>query len=173
MTIIYNNVLYKPDGDLADGILVKDGLYVPYSHPKLIVDPTDDQVDELPEPLLTYQEDEPPVTGMYLGLFHGSGGLDREKGREHFEDWGFNGPLIGPLEHVHTTYKGHIKFRFVRQEDADQFAKFAEVFDKQGELFVGSKGGDVDCLIFNGDLFGDWTVFYCDLKADKPIGVPR
>ena len=42
----------------------------------------------------------PTRPGMYLGLFHG-----RDKPREAMNDWGFNGPLIGPLEmgahHVH------------------------------------------------------------------------
>jgi hypothetical protein len=37
---------------------------------------------------------------MYLGLFHG-----RDSPREAMNSWGFDGPALGPLKHVHITYQ--------------------------------------------------------------------
>lgn len=59
-------------------------------------------------------EDLPP--GLYLALFHG---FEDEKARlennEAGGGWGANGPVIGPLRHVQTTYMTHIKFEFVER----------------------------------------------------------
>jgi hypothetical protein len=55
----------------------------------------------------------PTRPGMYLGLFHG-----RDEPKQTMEDWGFNGPLIGPLEWVHTTYTCTIRIAFQMASDA-------------------------------------------------------
>ncbi len=46
--------------------------------------------------------------GLYLGLFHGRDTPDAD-----MDDWGFVGPIIGPLEYAHTTYASEIKLHFV------------------------------------------------------------
>jgi hypothetical protein len=41
---------------------------------------------------------EPDEPGLYLSLFHG-----RKDQDDRMIEWGFNGPLIGPLGYAHTT----------------------------------------------------------------------
>ena len=53
---------------------------------------------------------------VWLRLFHGRNSAD-----EQLDDWGFDGPTIGPLEYVHTTYGSDIKFAFATAEDHDRF----------------------------------------------------
>jgi hypothetical protein len=36
-------------------------------------------------------------------------------------EWGFNGPLIGPLAFVHTTYTHNIKLGFASEIDAKRY----------------------------------------------------
>jgi hypothetical protein len=55
-------------------------------------------------PLYGSEPDEP---GLYLGLFHGRNDPD-----DQMIEWGFNGPLIGPLSFVRTTYTNVIKLGF-------------------------------------------------------------
>ena len=43
---------------------------------------------------------------VYLYLFHGRATPD-----EDVEDWGCEGPAIGPLDYVHTTYGSEVKIR--------------------------------------------------------------
>jgi hypothetical protein len=104
-------------------------------------------------PLYGSEPDEP---GLYLGLFHG-----RKDPVDQMDGWGFNGPLIGPLSFVHTTYTNIIKLGFHNPADADKFLP----------------GQSMHTLAINGDMvhyqdcyYGDWTVFYatgCDLRAPE------
>jgi hypothetical protein len=55
--------------------------------------------------------DLPP--GMYVALFHGRDDPDTD-----MDDWGFDGPVIGPLEYVHTTYAADVKLRFIGGQTA-------------------------------------------------------
>jgi hypothetical protein len=72
----------------------------------------------------------PQKPGMYLGLFHG-----RDSPHEAMNGWGFDGPALGPLKHVHTTYacsmnveftslSGHVIFEMCQRERME----FMEVF---------------------------------------------
>jgi hypothetical protein len=98
--------------------------------------------DKLP----TYGE-KPTRPGMYLGLLHG-----RDHTHQQMNDWGFNGPMIGPLQWVHTTYACTIRLSFESAID--------------GERYFGDAGTDHelelagDLLVFGGKYYGDWTV-YC------------
>lgn len=100
----------------------------------------------------------PDKPGLYLGLFHG-----RHERRAQMEDWGFHGPLLGPLAYCHTTYLAHIKIAFEETEDALRCC--------------GSANGDVmldvvdDMIAFEGAYYGDWTLFVvepdaCERPAD-------
>lgn len=93
----------------------------------------------------------PTRPGMYLGLFHG-----RYKPNEAMNDWGFNGPLIGPLEWVHTTYTCIIRIAFQRASDA-----FRYFGTNDTEHFLELHG---DMLKFGGKFYGDWTV--CLVEPD-------
>lgn len=87
--------------------------------------------------------------GMYLGLFHG---FKNEQEREETDDWGANGPCIGPLIYAHTTYCAHIKLRFKDDETAQKFG-FNEA-DDYNEIKI--KG---DVAVYDGMEYGDWTCF--------------
>ena len=100
----------------------------------------------------------PKKPGLYLGLFHG-----RHLPSEQMNDWGFNGPTIGPLRWCHTTYAFDIKIEF---EDA---ADALECFGVAQEQFVIAVNDDL--LVFGGMYYGDWTVYYvksddCERPAD-------
>lgn len=88
-------------------------------------------------------------SGLYLALFHG-----RTDPSEDMEDWGFDGPMIGPLKFVHTTYGNEIKFEFDSEDTARRCTGMADV---SGWL---TKTSD-DLLSSDGGLsyYGDWTVF--------------
>jgi len=82
--------------------------------------------------------------GVYLHLFHGRNSPDQD-----MDDWGFDGPTIGPLDYVHTTYGDNIKIRFTYPIDASELGL------EQEEMFnlVG------DCFPFEGKFYGDFSVF--------------
>ncbi len=85
---------------------------------------------------------------LYLRLFHGR----KDKG-ESLDDWGFDGPLFGPLVNVHGTYTEHLKLQFERDDDAA-----AQGLDPD---FPEIRWAD-DLLTFAGCYFGDFTVFVAD-----------
>ena len=89
----------------------------------------------------------PKKPGLYLGLFHG-----RHAPREQMNEWGFDGPTIGPLKWCHTTYAFDIKIEF---EDAADAVDYFGVEQGQFELDVNG-----DLLVFGGMYYGDWTVYY-------------
>ena len=103
---------------------------------------------------LIYNVDTPVETGLYLGLFHG-----RDNPDESLEDWGSNGPIIGPLEHVHTTYATHIKLEFKTEESARCFG-----FNPETMIDLNIQDGMV---VFQNHWYGDWTVFY-HKKSELP-----
>lgn len=107
----------------------------------------------------------PKKPGLYLGLFHG-----RDDPRARMDDWGFNGPSIGPLMWCHTTYASNVKIRF---EAASDGKKYFDTLDVEFELSAKD-----DMLIFDAKYFGDWTVYYvkpdeCELPADTFRKTPR
>lgn len=60
-----------------------------------------------------YTHDQLPKTsGMYLKLLHG-----RENADEEMNDWGSDGPWVGPLKWFHCTYLSDIGFGFVGGEE--------------------------------------------------------
>ena len=88
----------------------------------------------------------PEKPGMYLGLFHG-----RKKVNEVMQDWGFDGPCLGPLNYFHTTYASTIQIEFENPVDAH---RFTGSYTLQCELQLNG-----DMLIYDGSYFGDWTVY--------------
>lgn len=85
--------------------------------------------------------------GLYIGLFHG---FRNEKEREKADDWGANGPMIGPLRYVHTTYGHDIKLQFRDEKDSKKYA-----LKDQDHIWVNKN----DCVFFDNMEYGDWTVF--------------
>ena len=81
---------------------------------------------------------------MYLHLFHGRTSPD-----ERLSDWGSDGPWIGPLRAVRTTYAHTLKLEFCRTEDA---AKFGLNVD-QPWLHVREQ-----MLLHGGVYYGEWEI---------------
>jgi len=82
---------------------------------------------------------------LYLKLFHG-----RKTPDEHLDDWGSDGPVLGPLTYVHTTYGTSIHIGNADEDDTQ-------------DLTV------VDGLLYYGRVwYGDWSVFgEEELVADR------
>jgi hypothetical protein len=93
--------------------------------------------------------------GIYIGLFHGRSTEDEE-----LEDWGFNGPVIGPLKFWQTTYQHDIRGEF-----DEKFKEFINKTYKQLGLCT-DKAVSLEFrnnLVFIGEEFyGDYSVFYND-----------
>ena len=89
----------------------------------------------------------PSKPGLYLGLFHG-----RDTPNEAMNDWGFDGPAIGPLRYFHTTYACSVNVEFVSPTDAQLFTG---THDTLMDLAING-----DLLCFDGKLYGDWTVYW-------------
>lgn len=108
------------------------------------------------EELPTYGE-KPVRPGMYLGLLHG-----RDDPEQQMNDWGFNGPMIGPLQWCHTTYACTI--RIVFESALDGLRYFGEAgTDHELELLD-------DLLEFRGKYYGDWTVYRVETEdCAKPL----
>lgn len=108
------------------------------------------------EKLPVYGE-KPAKPGMYLGLLHG-----RDHPQQQMNDWGFNGPMIGPLQWVHTTYASAIRVAF---ESATDGLRYFGEEEKEHELELSG-----DLLTFGGKFYGDWTV-YCVAPGDcaRPV----
>lgn len=93
-----------------------------------------------------------PNKGVYLHVFHGRDSIDQE-----MDDWGFDGPVIGPLNYVHTTYGSEVKFGCSR-EVAEKFFTAEEVYsfehETDGRIIL------VEGLLpLGGKFYGDWSVF--------------
>lgn len=108
---------------------------------------------------------------LYLHLYHG-----RKHPEENIEDWGSEGPTIGPLAFVQATYLSDVKFA-AAPEVMDRFfpAVIAE-WRKRG--FCNAAGPlchwqftIVDDLIeYDGVYYGDWTVFQAtpsEIEAER------
>ena len=74
--------------------------------------------------------------GVYLHLLHGRTDPD-----QNMTDWGFAGPILGPFEAIHVTYKEHIRC----------IAALAT----GDELELGFHG---DLLVHDGKYYGDFEI---------------
>ena len=95
----------------------------------------------------------PEKPGLYLALFHG-----RSHPKQQMNDWGFNGPLIGPLEWCHTTYATNIRVCFESPNDEAVYFSDPAYPEGQDIAIVG------DLLCYGDAYYGDWTVFYVDVE---------
>jgi hypothetical protein len=105
--------------------------------------------------------------GVYLHLFHGRSSPDEE-----LDDWGSDGPVIGPLNYVHITYACDVKFT-CSYDVARQFfpevvaaeekrdAEYKAEFDREisrGELFEHRICFESDLLPHDGVYYGDLSI---------------
>ena len=89
---------------------------------------------------------------VYIHLFHG-----RKDPAEQLEDWGEDGPVLGPFRWVHTTYACDIKLGSPEAKG-----------DAVGSLYVVE-----DMAYYDGIWYGDWSVFGDEcVEADKVVPQP-
>ena len=74
---------------------------------------------------------------MYIKLFHG-----RDTRDQGMDDWGYDGPILGPLKHAHTSYGLKIHLRFVDPKREDRDIRIED-----------------GLAVFDGRYYGDWSVF--------------
>lgn len=87
----------------------------------------------------------PSLSGTYLKLLHGRSTLD-----EAMDDWGPDGPWIGPLEWFHCTYMTSISLGFTDGETVECLI--------QNETPVAPIYFASDMIYFNGMYYGDWEI---------------
>ena len=104
----------------------------------------------------TYHE-KPNKAGLYLALFHG-----RDSPYQPMDDWGFDGPLIGPIDWCHTTYANLIRIKFTHPESEAKYFIDHRHPDGHDLLFRD------DLVIYGGKFYGDWTVFNVPLEGTAP-----
>lgn len=81
---------------------------------------------------------------MYLQLFHGRTNPDQQ-----MDDWGSAGPVIGPLNYVHTTYATNVQFGFA---DESKSAGWLTIID--------------GLIYYDGVFYGDWSTFAQELDEE-------
>lgn len=74
---------------------------------------------------------------MYLELFHG-----RNKINETLDDWGFDGPIIGPFDNIHMTYLNVIRLNSRNFKPETWF-----LLEQEHEL-----------IEFRGKFYGDFAI---------------
>ncbi len=78
---------------------------------------------------------------LYIRLFHGRENMD-----DKLEDWGWDGPILGPYESIQLTYGTHIKLH-----KADHFEDL---------------GVAKDLICYDGYYYGDMEIFESDSPPD-------
>lgn len=81
--------------------------------------------------------DEQRPAGMYLTLHHG-----RDDPQQEMDEFGYNGPIIGPFKWCHITYGTQFNFGWVDGGDTGPCTVVTVI--------------DGDMLEFDGKYYGDW-----------------
>lgn len=97
---------------------------------------------------------------VYLHLFHG-----RDDPEQDMDDWGFDGPVIGPLKYVHVTYMTDLKMDMEQDVAAKFFPELIEQHEEMlGRNVVPTFCGEhhlyltEDLVVYDGKYYGDWSV---------------
>jgi hypothetical protein len=100
---------------------------------------------------------EPTVAGLYLKLLHGRKTVD-----EPMDDWGADGPWIGPLKWFHCTYMTDIGIGFVDGEEIGPSRPIeylpAPIHFRDGLMY------------FSGMYYGDWELQHVSSNPYCPGG---
>lgn len=87
----------------------------------------------------------PTEPGMYLRLSHGRESIDAE-----LEDWGYDGPWVGPIDWFHCTYMYDIGIGFATGEE---FGPAAGTDLVPPPIFFSN-----DMIYCDGSYYGNWEV---------------
>jgi len=85
---------------------------------------------------------------LFLHLWHG-----RDSVNQDMDDWGFDGPEIGPLIKVGASYMSGLVLEF---EDAETRERFFPRVDADPMAWL---EGEEDCIEYEGKFYGEWTAF--------------
>ncbi|AOX99670.1 hypothetical protein BJP62_03885 [Jeongeupia sp. USM3] len=88
-----------------------------------------------------------PPPGMYLTLHHGRHAKDEE-----LDDWGFDGPRIGPIDWAHITYLDSINLGF------SDGGETGPMYGADPLRF------EQDMLFYAGCWYGDWEIQWLGAK---------
>jgi hypothetical protein len=130
-------------------------------------------------------EESPPLSApsvpapacVYLRLFHG-----RRDPEADLEEWGSEGPVIGPLAFVHVTYLCHVKFAASPQVMERFFPDVISDWRSRGLANAKAPLCDwhldvaADLILYDGVYYGDWSITAqapadpgpCQAKKDHP-----
>jgi hypothetical protein len=138
--------------------------------PLFVVGGTDVAGADASSPKIVALDEWPLEPGkLYLRLYHGRATPD-----EQLEDWGSEGPVIGPLEYVHTTYMCDVKFA-AAPAVMDRF--FPEVIQSWRDAGYSNADGPTcdwqfsivnDLIEYRGTFYGDWSVFVAEAGSANP-----
>jgi len=82
---------------------------------------------------------------LYIRLFHG-----RTDPKQEMDDWGSDGPILGPYKFAHTTYSSILKL--------------GKPDGSCDELYIVGP----DMVFYDGVFYGDWSVFgEAEFKQDN------
>jgi len=91
------------------------------------------------------QTELPSQSGMYLKLLHGRASVDEE-----MDDWGTDGPWVGPLEWFHCTYMKGLGIGF---SDGSELPSLYANDSPPSPMGLVS-----DMIYFEGMYYGDWEL---------------
>lgn len=74
--------------------------------------------------------------GIYIHLFHGRPDVDT-----NLDDWGSDGPVLGPFKCVHNTYKSTIRLIPIGKHEDECHLDYVQ-----------------DLIYYGGTYYGDYTV---------------
>ena len=90
---------------------------------------------------------QPTESGMYLKLLHG-----RAAANEELDDWGADGPWIGPLKWFHCTYLSDIGIGFAGGEE---LASQSYNVDISSPIYLCQ-----EMIYYDGMYYGSWELQY-------------
>ena len=88
----------------------------------------------------------PQISGLYLKLLHGRTPIDLE-----LDDWGEDGPWIGPLEWFHCTYMATLGIGFSGGEEFE--SNSGTISELPSPMYV-CQG----MIYYEGIYYGDWEL---------------
>ena len=112
------------------------------------------QITDRGLPLYGSEEHQALKPGTYLGLFHGFNEETYDHDKSIHADWGAQGPVIGPLKYVHTTFASHVKLGFLGDNEEEPPQELENLLGSMCEFDI--RNG---CVVCDGIAYGDWTVF--------------
>lgn len=117
----------------------------------------DDDLKRLEELEAEYAKlPQPEIGKVYLALFHG-----RVRPDQQLNDWGFEGPLVGPIRALHVTYQTTYNLFFVDDATAQAFG-FPDAEENELEFVNG-------LLHYKGGYFGDWEIQVYDPRPPEVL----